>query len=251
MLGHEIVGTGASRVIVLNDWLCDTSTWDGARAYLDTTRFTWAFTDLRGYGRSRSLAGAYTVREGAADVVELAGTLGWTRFAIVGHSMSSLVALELAQHHAARVTHAVAITPPPPTGFGGNEAMIAASRALALGDDAARATYFTARSSAHLSPGWAAFKAARWRATADPAAAAAYVLMFGRDGLPDPTARIAAPMLAITGERDAEPMRAAAVTAALTPICDRLEVVPLAAVGHYPMQEMPPFVVATLERFLS
>lgn len=251
MLGYEIVGTGASHVIVLNDWLCDTSTWDGARVYLDTTRFTWAFADLRGYGKSRTRDGAFTVAEGAADVIELADALGWTQFAIVGHSMSALVAMELAQHHAGRITRVVAITPAPPTGFGGDEARLEPSRALALGDDAARASFFSTRFGQHLSPGWAAFKAARWRATSDPAAAAAYVAMFGRDGLPDPTARIAAPMLAIAGERDVEPMRAAAVTAVLSPICERLEVVALAEVGHYPMQEMPPFVVATLERFLS
>src|SRR5262245_59964149 len=51
-LGHEIVGAGPRRLIVLNDWLCDTSTWTAARVYLDRTRFTWAFTDLRGHGRS-------------------------------------------------------------------------------------------------------------------------------------------------------------------------------------------------------
>src|ERR1700721_1159004 len=52
-LGHELVGSGSSHVIVLNDWLCDTSTWDGARPYLDSARFTFAFADVRGYGRSR------------------------------------------------------------------------------------------------------------------------------------------------------------------------------------------------------
>ncbi len=50
-LGCDVVGDGPRRVIVLNDRLCDTSTWGGARAYLDLERFTWAFTDLRGYGR--------------------------------------------------------------------------------------------------------------------------------------------------------------------------------------------------------
>jgi hypothetical protein len=53
MIGHETLGTGPRRVIVLNDWLCDTSTWDRARAYLDGSEFTWAFADLRGYGRSK------------------------------------------------------------------------------------------------------------------------------------------------------------------------------------------------------
>jgi pimeloyl-ACP methyl ester carboxylesterase len=53
MIGHEEHGSGQHAVVILNDWICDTSTWDGAQAYLDTVRFTWAFADLRGYGRSR------------------------------------------------------------------------------------------------------------------------------------------------------------------------------------------------------
>jgi 3-oxoadipate enol-lactonase len=250
-IGHELVGAGPMPVVILNDWLCDTSTWDGARPYLDGARFTYAFADLRGYGRSLGRSGAFTVAEGATDVLELADARHWTRFAIVGHSMSSLVALHLAQHHASRVTRAIVLTPPPPTGFGADDARLEGSRALALGDDAMRDAALKPRFGDRLSPGWAAYKAARWRATADPAAASAYVAMFARDGLPDPAARIAIPVLAVTGEQDAEPMRSAAVTRALSPLCDDLTVVPLADSGHYPMQEMPPLVVAHVERFLT
>ncbi len=250
-IGHELVGSGPMPVVILNDWLCDTSSWDCARVYLDNARFTWAFADLRGYGRSRSRSGAFKVTEAAADVIELADAYGWRRLAIVGHSMSSLVALHLAQHHSDRIAHTVVIAPPPPTGFGADDVRLEGSRALALGDDAMRSTVLTQMFGNRLSPGWSAHKAARWRASSDPTAVAAYVAMFARDGLPDPTARIAAPVLAITGEHDAEPMRCAAVTRALSPICDRLIVVPFTDSGHYPMQEMPPLLVAHVERFLS
>ncbi len=250
-LGHELLGAGPQRVVILNDWLCDTSTWDGARPYLDVERFTFAFADLRGYGRSRGRSGEHTVAEGAADALALADQLGWQRFAIVGHSMSTLMALHLAQHHADRITHTVVLAPPPPRGFGADAAHLAIFQNIALGDDAARAAYFAQRFTGRLSPGWARFKAARWRATSDPAAAAAYVAMYARDGLPDPAARIASPVLAITGEEDFEPMRNAGVTSVLSPICDRLEVVPFAGCGHYPMQEMPPRTVACIERFLT
>lgn len=250
-LGHERVGEGPLPVVVLNDWLCDTSTWEGARAYLDGARFTWVFADLRGYGRSRGRTGEHTLTEAAEDVLNLAELHGWPRFAIVGHSMSSLVALHLAQHHPGRIARAVAITPPPPTGFGATDAMLEASRALALADDATREAVLKARFGGRLSRGWADYKAARWRATADPAAAADYVAMFARNGLPDPTARIAVPVLAVTGEHDAEPMRSAAVTRVLSPLCDRLFVVPLTDSGHYPMQETPPLFVSHVERFLS
>ena len=250
-LGHELFGSGALPVIVLNDWLCDTSTWDGARAYLDKERFTWAFTDLRGYGRSRGREGAFTVLEGATDVLALADARGWGRFAIVGHSMSSLVALHLAQHHSERVAGVVVVTPPPPGGFGADEAMLAGARALALGDDATRDATLKQRFGERLSPGWMKHKAERWRATADPEAAGAYVFMFARDGLPDRLRRIPVPVLAISGEHDAEPMRSAAVTRLLSPLCDSLTVVPIADSGHYPMQETPPILVAHIERFLS
>jgi pimeloyl-ACP methyl ester carboxylesterase len=251
LLGHDLVGAGPSRVVVMNDWLCDTSTWDGARAFLDGARFTFAFADLRGYGKSRGRSGAFSVEEAAADVLALADALGWTRFAIVGHSMSALVALHLAQHHGDRIDRAVALTPPPPTGLGADDAMVSASRALALADDATRIGFFAQRFGTRLSTAWGSYKASRWRASADPEAAAAYVAMFARDGLPDPTARIGIPVLAITGEQDASPLRRAAVLKTLGPLCDQLVVTPLQDSGHYPMQEMPPLTVALVERFLG
>jgi pimeloyl-ACP methyl ester carboxylesterase len=253
-LGHELVGSGPSHVVILNDWLCDTSTWDSARSYLDSSRFTFAFADLRGYGRSRGRVGAFTVVEAASDVLALAEALAWPRFAIVGHSMSTLVALHLAQNHTDRISHVVVLTPPPLAGFGADDAALAraaASRELAFADDATRLAVLSQRFAARLSPGWTRFKVSRWRAGADPAAAAAYVAMFALDGLPNPNARIAVPVLAITGEQDLLPMRSGAVAHALGPLCDRLVVSPLADSGHYPMQEMPPLTVALVERFLA
>jgi 3-oxoadipate enol-lactonase len=250
-LGHEVVGSGPTRVIIMNDWLCDTSTWDGARAFLDGARFSFAFADLRGYGRSRGRSGSFTVTEAASDVLALAQLLKWPRFSIVGHSMSALVALHLAQQHAHHIPRAVVLTPPPPTGFGADEAMISASRALALADDPARMTVFEQRFGTRLSSAWTKYKAARFRASVDPEAAAAYVSLFARDGLPDPTTPITIPVLAITGEQDAPPMRQAAVEQSLGAICAQLVVAPLTDSGHYPMQEMPPLTVALVERFLS
>lgn len=251
LLGHELFGTGPMRVVIMNDWLCDTSTWDGARAYLDGQRFTYAFADLRGYGRSKGRSGAFTLVEAAADVLCLVQALGWQRFAIVGHSMSALVALHLAQQYPDRIARAVVLTPPPPTGFGADDAALAAARGLALADETTRTGALLQQFGTRLSPGWARYKDARWRACADTDAAAAYVAMFARDGLPDPVTPIVVSVLAVTGERDAPPMRADAVTRSLTQLCTHLTVTPFADSGHYPMQEMPPFTVAIVERFLS
>lgn len=251
MIGYETLGSGARGVVILNDWMCDTSTWDGARAYLDEDSFTWVFADLRGYGRSRGQSGEHTVTEAAADVLGLADALGWSRFSVVGHSMSSLVALHLSQRWPDRIERAVVLTPPPPAGFGADDATLESLRAVGRGDDARRTRALKMMWGDRLSEGWLRFKLERWRATSDPEAVAGYAAMFARDGLPDPTARITVPLLAVTGEQDGEIMRRDAVTRLLGPICEALTVTPLAESGHYPMQEAPPLLAAILERFLA
>jgi pimeloyl-ACP methyl ester carboxylesterase len=251
MLGHDLLASGPRRVLILNDWLDSTATWSAARPYLDQESFSWAFADLRGYGRSRGQKGLFTVEEATADVLDLADSLGWDTFSIVGHSMSTLVALHLAQNYPERVPHIILLTPPPPTSFGADDATLAAIEALARGDDERRLNYLRMVAGTRLSAGWLRFKLDRWRAGVDPEAAAAYVSLFARRGLPDPTARVAAPVLAVTGEQDAEIMRRAAVLESLAPICEQLSVVALAECGHYPMQEAPPRLVAIIERFLA
>ena len=252
MLGHEVVGAGPLGVIVLNDWISDTSSsWGEARRYLDEARFSWAFADVRGYGRSLDQRGAFNVTEIASDVLALADSLGWQRFSIVGHSMTSLAALHLAQHEPRRVERAVVLTPTSPLGLGLDEATIAALQGVSRGNDEARLGALNAMWGDRLSEGWVRFKLARWRAASAPEAVAQYLAMFARDGLPDRTARIAAPVLAVAGERDAEPMRPTQVAEFLRPLCERLNIAPLADVGHYPMQEAPPLLVTTIERFLQ
>lgn len=249
-IGYERVGSGQQGVIVLNDWFSDTSSWSGARAYLDEESLTWIFADLRGYGRSREIAGRYTLEEASGDVLELASRLDWSRFAIVGHSMSTLIALHLAQHAPERIARVVLLTPPPPSGFGPDPGTLNALQALALADDAGRRAMLQAMWGDRLTEQWSRFKLARWRAAADANAAAAYAAMFARDGLPDMTTRVVAPVLAVTGEQDMEAMRQAAVRQALAPLCENLSVTPIAISGHYPMQEAPPLLVTIVERFL-
>lgn len=251
MLGHEKIGSGARGVIVLNDWLCDTSTWDCARPYLDLSRFTWVFADLRGYGRSRDHAGEHTLLEAAADVIELADALRWHKFSLVSHSMSTLVAMHLAQHRPERIERAALLTPAPPTGFGVSDATLAVMQADTRGDDATRCATWQRAWGDRLGEGWIQFKVARWRACSDLDAVVDYIRMYAQTGLPDPQAPIRAPVLALTGGKDMETMRSEMVARLLSPLCAQLTVRSIADCGHYPMQEAPPRTVAIVERFLA
>jgi len=251
MLGFDKRGSGDHGVIILNDWLSDTSTWDGVRQYLQSDQFTWVFADLRGYGRSRGQAGEFTVAEAANDVLAVAAELGWHRFSIVGHSMSSLVAMHLAQHHGNLIERVVLVTPSPPRGFGLDDATVEGFRDAARGDDAERLTFLRRMQGTRLSDGWIHLKLERWRACADSEAVAGYVSIWAQDGLPDQTTKILSPVLALAGDQDREDMRSDALAAALQPLAEDVHVVPLASSGHCPMQEVPPLFATLLERFLS
>jgi haloacetate dehalogenase len=74
-----------------------------------TGSFTVVCPDLRGYGAStRPQADAahtvYSKRAMALDLVEVMETLGFTRFAVVGHDRGARVAYRLALDHPARTT---------------------------------------------------------------------------------------------------------------------------------------------------
>ena len=250
VLGHEVLGSGARRLIVMNDWLCDTSTWQSARAYLDLAQFSWCFADLRGYGRSRGRSGSFTATEAAADVLGLADALGWQSFSIVGHSMSTYVALHIGQHSKLRVDRVVLITPGPPRGFGADAAWLEDAQANTR-DNVRRVEAVRMRFASRLAPGWGKYKCERWLSVSDAEAAATYIAMYARDGLPTPDVSVEVPVLAITGEEDAPAMRKAAVLENLAHLCPTLEVAALTQCGHYPMQEMPPLTVSLIEHFCA
>jgi len=96
-IGFTTYGAGPIRVLVLHDWFADHSSWDAALPYLTPEGFTYVFADLRGYGASRDVGGSYTLDETAGDAIGVADQLGWTRFSLIGHSMSGLIVQRIAQ----------------------------------------------------------------------------------------------------------------------------------------------------------
>ena len=249
MLGYEQMGSGKMGVVVLHDWMCDSSSWRTVRQYLNKDEFAWIFVDLRGYGMSLSQRGDYTVEEAAADVLALTETFDMQRLVVIGHSMSSLVALHLAQT-SNRFERAVLVCPNPPRGLGVDETLLSRLIAVAKGDDTLRMQAIMYTLGDRLSEGWARYKVARWRATSDSNAVAGYVHLFAVNGVPNPEATAAIPILAVTGEQDAPSMRGGSVKDYFAPICPQLTIASIAECGHYPMQETPPLLATIIERFL-
>ena len=250
-LGFTTFGDGPTRVLVLHDWFCDHSSWDGALPYLSTGRFTYAFADLRGYGASRDIEGDCTLEEAAGDAIALADRLEWKRFSLIGHSMSGLVVQRIAQLVPDRIERVVAITPVAPGGMGLDPGAVAFMRSIALGTDEERYAAVGSMWGTRLSETWVRYKLRRWRETASPEAAAKYVEMWGATEISEGARGIATPMLIVAAAQDAPPFQAAALEASMLPFYPNARLISLGESGHYPMQEQPPLLATAVERFLE
>jgi 3-oxoadipate enol-lactonase len=227
----------------------DHRNYDPVLPYLDRRRFTYALADLRGYGLSRELVGRYDLAEAAGDVAALATSLGWPRFHVVGHSMSSLVAQQVAASAADRVASLVLLTPVLPGGMGAPDDAIEYLEAAAI-DESRRREALAGQWGERLSPAWLDFKLRRWSESARPDACRGYVRMFGTERVVG-AARLDLPVLAIVGGQDNPPFVEPTVRAGMAAAYARLEVAVYPGVGHYPMQEAPPMLASDVERFLG
>jgi pimeloyl-ACP methyl ester carboxylesterase len=249
-LGFTSYGEGPIRVLVLHDWFCDHSSWDATLPYLTASRFTYVFADSRGYGLSREIEGTYTLDEASSDAIGVADRLGWSRFSLVGHSMSGLIVQRMAQLAPERIERVVAVTPVAPSGMGLDQRVVESISSMALADDETRYTAVSQMWGTRLSETWTRYKLRRWRETAAPAAAAKYVELWGRGSISDAD-QLLLPVLIVTCEEDAPPFRAEALEASMKPRYPSARLVSFKESGHYPMQETPPLLATTIESFLG
>jgi len=245
------VGHGPHAIIVLHGWFGDAHSFAAMEAWLDGAAFTYVFMDQRGYGGMRSVDGDYTIDEVAADALALADHLGFDRFSVIGHSMGGMVAEKMALLAPQRIGKLVAVAPVPSCGV----AMDEAARELFLdaADNLASRRSIIDRSTGGRLPGtWLDWKAAYSWECCDAAAFAAYFLAWsGTDFSAEVQARrVSLPMLVLVGEYDPRFDRSLMEQTYLACYPQaRLEV--LANAGHYPINETPLVLVASIEAFLS
>jgi esterase len=226
---YHRLGHGPHAVIVLHGWFGDAHAFSPMETALDGAAFSYVFMDSRGYGGMRGAAGEYSMEEVARDALALADALGFATFSVVGHSMGGMALERLVLLAPLRLRKLVAVAPVPSCGV----SMDAAARALFLGasgDVQARRAIIDRSTGGRLPASWLEWKAQYSWESADPAAFARYFLAWSGT---DP-------------RFDAALMRRTYL--AWYPQA-RLEV--LANAGHYPMNETPLALAASIEAFLS
>src|SRR5690606_36120149 len=172
--GYLQFGTGPIKVIALSGWLGSSDDWDAMLPSLDPERFSYAFVDYRGYGRSRHLEGEFSFTETAQDVLRLADHLRWDRFSLIGHSMGGMAIQRVLLAAPDRVDRLVALTAVPASGSGMPPDRLGIFH-RAVDDPAAREAILDASTGNRLPHPWLAHMARQSLIHSLPSAAAAYL----------------------------------------------------------------------------
>jgi pimeloyl-ACP methyl ester carboxylesterase len=102
-------GTGAPLVLLHGNWGSSTW-WEPVLARLPAGRRGLA-PDLRGRGQTRGPDNDYHIPSMARDILAFADALSLERFDLVGHSLGSCVAMEIALTHPERLRSLVVVSP--------------------------------------------------------------------------------------------------------------------------------------------
>ena len=250
LLAHEIYGNGPNGVVVLHDFYGCKDTWSFARNFFNVKDFTYAFTEVRGYGGSRGYAGEYTPIEVASDVLALADNLGWKRFHIMGHSMSGMLAQRVVLDGQERIISAVLNTPVAASGLSFSPegfALIEES----VHEDAALAEAFDALTGNRLCREWVDFKIRQTRSNRLLNAQATYFKNCTEMGFLEEVKGNITPMLVIIGEHDMEPFTVVTAQETFLNWYPNAQIEICQNAAHYPQQETPVYFATVFNKFLK
>ncbi|APU17231.1 MULTISPECIES: alpha/beta fold hydrolase [Actinoalloteichus] len=249
ILPHDVHGDGPQRVIALHGWFSDRTAFRSIRPLLDTTRFSYAFVDVRGYGEASELAGEYTMAEIASDVLALADHLGWSEFSLLGHSMGGKAAAAVLAADASRVTGIVGISPVPASGVPFDDQAWQLFTGAAENADNRRAIIDLTTGNRHTGV-WLDAMVRHSLAASSVSAFASYLLDWARHDFHETVLGDPTPILVIAGEHDpalsADVLRGTWL--AWHPHA-RVEV--FGNAGHYAADETPIALVSAVESFLT
>jgi pimeloyl-ACP methyl ester carboxylesterase len=243
-----VVGSGPHRVVALHGWFGSARGWGSLPDYLDPDAFSYAFMDLRGYGEAKDRGGPYGADDVASDAIELADSLGWRQFSLLGHSMGGMFAQRVAVRAPERVRCLVGLNPVPASGVPFDEAGWALFEGAAT-DPAKRAAIIDYTTGNRLTRTFVDRVVRHSLEHSSVEAFAAYLTTWARTDFSAEVRGLPTPVKVVVGEHDPA-ISAQVMRDTFLAFYPNAELEVLANAGHYPMFETPVALATSIERFL-
>ena len=245
---HTIIGTGPLKVIVLPGWFGDATALAPMECALSRNEFTYVVMDYRGYGGMKRAKGDYTMDEIAMDTLALADSLGFSTFALVGHSMGGKAIQRVLTLQPERVRKLVAITPVPASAvpFDENGWALFAGAADKRENRYAIIDYTTGGG---RSPAWIHAMVDHSLEHSSRDAFAAYLQAWAKEDFSELVHGFTQPVQVIVGESDPA-LDATLMQSTFLKWYPNATLETIRNAGHYPMNETPVALATTIERFL-
>lgn len=248
-IGHTLHGHGSEKVIALHDWMGDAKNWEGTIPFIDGDTFTYAFMDVRGYGKSKEISGQYTTTEIANDVFNLAEDLGWDQFHLVGHSMTGMAMQRaLLLDSAKRIQGLILITPVSAMGFPVDEETKQFFEQIIVNKEVA-STAYGAFTSNKLSDTWKNQRTANLHSVTDPKAMKGYLNMWLNENFLAEIKGNEKPILILYGREDHPGFQEKALSGNFGHY-PNVTFEGITNSGHYPMQQTPVYTISLIENYL-
>lgn len=247
--GHVLYGSGPEHVMVLPGAPGDHSSFSPLFPFLDAATFTYACIDYRGVGRSRRIAGNYTIAELTGDILDVADHLKWQQFHVVGHSFGGMLAQRLAVDAQQRIKSAITAAPVPACGLHLDEAGRTFMLSAVENNENLR-TAMRQVTGNRLSAAWIDWLLKRARETTTRKALRGYMKLAMDEDFADRLAGISTPFLVLVGEHDPV-YTATLMRSTLAAWLPNAAIEVLANCSHYPMQEIPAYFATRIEEFMK
>lgn len=109
-LRYQLSGQGQRAVVLLHENGMTLESWDSVVPEL-AKKYRVLRYDLRGFGLSQSIRGAFTMDDEVADLHELLSSLQLDRVQLVGSAIGGAIALQFAARYPEQVDQVIALTP--------------------------------------------------------------------------------------------------------------------------------------------
>lgn len=248
-LNYKKIGEGSQTVIIMHEWMGDHTNFDATVPYLDTEKFTFIFVDFRGYGLSKDIVGKYDLYEACSDIKNLISNLGLSRFHLIGHSMSSLIAQRIALDLQERVKTLILVTPIPPTGI----KMSPAAKEKLLDnvkEENGVIEQVVEGASKRYNNVWKDYRKELAQNCSTLDAKLGYMNMYLSNDLSEEIKGLETKICVIVGKYDLPAFRKNFVQKQFIKYYPNIEFIECMEAGHYPMIECPVFFANKIENFM-